>query len=67
MEDKSLSELITEKRKLKGTGLRPSAKEIGISPTTLLKIEQGYHPDPKTLIKICAWLKVKQVFVPIAK
>lgn len=37
-------------------GVRAAAKEIGISPTTLSRVEKGHVPDVGTLDKICAWL-----------
>lgn len=37
-------------------GVRAAAKEIGISPTTLSRIENGHVPDIGTLDKVCAWL-----------
>lgn len=37
-------------------GLREMAAEIGISPTTLSRIEKGGEPDAKTLRLIWAWL-----------
>ncbi len=33
-----------------GIGLRAFAREIGISPSTLSRIERGEPPDPKTAI-----------------
>jgi DNA repair ATPase RecN len=36
-------------------GIRKAAKEIGISPTTLSKVENGHIPDIKTLQSICDW------------
>ena len=37
-------------------GIRAAAKEIGISPTTLSKVEKGHIPDQITLKKICDWI-----------
>ena len=37
-------------------GVRAAAKEIGISPTTLTRIEKGNVPDVSTLDKIGTWL-----------
>ena len=37
-------------------GLRAAAKEIGISPTTLTRIEKGHVPDVATLEKVCRWI-----------
>lgn len=37
--------------------IRRAAKEIGISPTTLRRVERGEHPDLKTMTKIFNWLE----------
>ncbi len=37
-------------------GVRAAAREIGISPTTLSRIEKGHVPDVGTLEKVCTWL-----------
>lgn len=37
-------------------GIRAAAREIGISPTTLSKIENGHIPDQNTLRKVCDWV-----------
>ena len=37
-------------------GVRAAAKEIGISPATLSRIENGHVPDLATFAKICKWL-----------
>ncbi len=39
-------------------GIREIAKEIGISPATLSRIETGKQPDLDTFTKICRWLEV---------
>jgi DNA-binding Xre family transcriptional regulator len=39
-------------------GIREVAKEIGISPATLTRVEGGRLPDIGTFQKICVWLKV---------
>lgn len=38
-------------------GVRAAAAEIGISPTTLSRIERGHVPDVSTLDKVCLWLE----------
>ncbi len=43
-------------RKRGSTGIRAAAKEIGISPATLSKVERGHVPDLGTLRKICNWM-----------
>lgn len=39
-------------------GLRAAAKEIGISPATLQRVEQEKVPDLDTFARICSWLGV---------
>lgn len=39
-------------------GVRAAAKEIGISPATLSRIENQHVPDLATFAAVCAWLKV---------
>lgn len=39
-------------------GIRVVAKDIGISPSTLSRIENGHLPDLETFKKICDWLDV---------
>ncbi len=38
--------------------LREVAAEIGISPATLMRIENGRTPDIGTFAKVCKWLKI---------
>ena len=40
-------------------GVRAAAKEIGISPTTLTRIEKGHVPDIGTLDKLTDWLDLE--------
>jgi DNA-binding Xre family transcriptional regulator len=47
---------ITKKRG--ENGVRATAKLIGISPATLLRIEKGHLPDLDTFRKVCEWLEV---------
>jgi transcriptional regulator with XRE-family HTH domain len=37
-------------------GVRAAAKEIGVSPATLSRIENGHVPDLVTFAAICRWL-----------
>ena len=54
MDINDLAPLVLRKRG--NMGVRAAAKEIGISPTTLTRIEKGNIPDVKTLDKLCKWL-----------
>lgn len=51
-----LGALLRERRG--GRGIREVAKEIGVSPATLTRIEAGRLPDLLTFRKICTWLKI---------
>lgn len=50
----ALAKKIATKRA--GRGVREVAKEVGISPATLSRMENGNVPDLDTFRKICAWL-----------
>lgn len=39
-------------------GVRETAKEIGITHSTLIRIEKGHLPDLETFGKVCKWLEV---------
>lgn len=52
----SLGAMVRRKRGDKK--LRETAKEIGISPATLMRVESGRIPDVETFGKICRWLQV---------
>lgn len=52
----TLSEMIRSKRG--NRGLREVAKEIGISLSTLSRVENGNLPDIDSYMKICSWLEV---------
>ena len=52
----SLGPKIIEKRG--NRGIRDVAQEIGVSPATLNRIENGNVPDLETFRKICLWLKI---------
>ncbi|MBT5551058.1 MAG: helix-turn-helix transcriptional regulator [Nitrospina sp.] len=54
MDIDDLAPLVLKKRG--NMGVRATAKEIGVSPTTLTRVEKGNIPDVKTLDKICKWL-----------
>lgn len=37
-------------------GIREAAREVGVSPATLSRIENGKVPDLETFSKVCRWL-----------
>ena len=62
----ALSELVIAFRG--NQGLRAAAREIGISPTTLTRIERGGEPDVPTLQKLCDWLGMaSEAFVGVPR
>lgn len=54
MDSEELGKLLARRRG--NMGLRAAAKEIGISPSTLSRIEKGHVPDVGTLEKVCDWI-----------
>lgn len=52
----SLGKLLVERRG--GKGVREFSRELGISPATLSRIENGKLPDLETFSKICLFLKL---------
>ena len=53
---KSLGWLVARKRGK--VGIRATAREIGLSPATLSRVENGHMPDLANFTKICRWLEV---------
>ncbi len=53
---KTLGRLVGEKRGK--VGIRATAREIGLSPATLSRVENGQMPDLANFTKICRWLEV---------
>jgi transcriptional regulator with XRE-family HTH domain len=49
-----LARLLATKRG--AMGVRAAAREIGISPTTLSRVENGHVPDVETINKISRWI-----------
>jgi transcriptional regulator with XRE-family HTH domain len=49
-----LAERIRQRRA--GKGIREAAKEIGVSPATLSRVENEKIPDLETFGRICEWL-----------
>lgn len=52
----SLGKLVRDQRGAKR--MREVAHEIGISPPTLMRIENGRTPDVETFGKVCRWLGI---------
>lgn len=50
----ALGKLVRDKRGARR--LRDAAPQIGISPATLMRIENGRMPDVETFGKVCHWL-----------
>lgn len=44
--------------KRSGRKLREVAAEVGISPATLMRVENGRVPDLGTFAKLCQWLEL---------
>lgn len=53
---KTLGRMVGEKRGK--VGIRATAREIGLSPATLSRVENGQMPDLVNFTKICRWLEV---------
>jgi transcriptional regulator with XRE-family HTH domain len=49
-----LGEMVVRRRG--ALGVRAAAKDIGISPATLSRVENGHVPDLATFAAICRWL-----------
>lgn len=57
MEGIKIQELANKiKEKRAGRGVRAVAKEVGISPATLSRIENAGLPDLATFSRVCRWL-----------
>ena len=51
-----LSRMVAEKRGK--VGIRATARQIGLSPATLSRVENGRLPDLDNFTRICRWLEV---------
>jgi len=59
MTSRKLSSLGALVRKKRGARkLRETARDIGIGPATLMRVENGRIPDIETFGKLCNWLGV---------
>ncbi len=54
MEIAALAERIAVRRG--ALGLRAAARDAGISPSTLSRVENGHIPDLETFERLCRWL-----------
>jgi len=63
----ALGELVRERRGR--LSLRQTAEEVGVSFSTLARVEGGAQPDLTSFTKICAWLGVapSRFFAPVAE
>ena len=52
----ALGEMVIKKRGK--VGIRKTAGEIGLSPATLSRVENGQLPDLANFVKLCRWLEV---------
>ena len=64
LDTSKFSEMIKSKRG--SLGLRVLASEIGVSASTLSRVEQGNLPDIDTYLKLCNWLEVSSDFFTIS-
>ena len=53
---RSLGRLVAQKRGK--VGIRATAREIGLSPATLSRVENGQLPDLANFTKLCRWLEL---------
>ena len=51
-----LSKLLKVMRATENLTVREQAKRIGISTTTLCRIENGKDADPRSVVKLIVWL-----------
>lgn len=51
-----LGEMVARKRGK--VGIRATAREIGLSPATLSRVENGQLPDLANFTKLCRWLEL---------
>lgn len=42
--------------------LRDAAKEAGVSPATMMRIEHGREPDIRTLVRLSQWTGYKATY-----
>jgi len=60
----TLAQIGENMRKKRGErGIRETAREVGISPATLSRVERGNLPDLTTFGKMCIWLRIDPAMV----
>jgi len=57
-----LGEALHNTRQKKHYSLRKAAEEMGISPSTLCRIEKGEVPDYSTIAKVLMWLREPEAY-----
>ncbi len=62
-----LAELLRERRG--SLSIRQASQEIGVSFSTLSRVEAGAHPDLATFTRLCAWLGISpsRFFTPVVE
>jgi len=53
VKEKMFTQMAKEKRRI---GVREFAKKIGVSASTISRVENGKLPDVETFYKICWWM-----------
>jgi transcriptional regulator with XRE-family HTH domain len=48
---------VTAERKRRGLSMRPAARQIGVTLSTLERIESGQNTSTRQLMKIFTWLE----------
>ena len=52
----ALAAALDRQRSERGLSWRSLASELGLSPSTLTRLRNGYSPDTAALLKLTAWL-----------
>ena len=58
----SLGAHVRRKRAIDKIGVREAGRILGMSPTTVSRIENGHLPDPEKFLKFCDWLGFDVIF-----